>query len=36
MQKNQAYAASWANRLISKWDALGMLFWLPYFGLLSC
>ncbi|MCL6567544.1 MAG: hypothetical protein K6T35_01325 [Meiothermus silvanus] len=34
MQKNQAYAASWANRLISKWDALGMLFWLPYFGLL--
>ncbi|HEU4741639.1 MAG TPA: hypothetical protein VFS50_08615 [Meiothermus sp.] len=34
MPKTQAYAASWANWLISRWDALGMLFWLPYLGLL--
>lgn len=27
------YPASWANWLISRWDALGMWFWLPYFGL---
>ncbi|RIH89854.1 hypothetical protein [Calidithermus roseus] len=33
MPKTQAYAASWANWLISRWDALGMLFWLPYLGL---
>jgi len=33
MSKTQAYAASWANQLISRWDALGVLFWLPYVGL---
>ncbi|MCX7783371.1 MAG: hypothetical protein N2318_06955 [Meiothermus sp.] len=29
----QPYPASWANWLISRWDALRGLFWLPYFGL---
>ncbi|GIW24910.1 hypothetical protein [Meiothermus sp.] len=30
---HRPYPASWANRLISSWDALGGLFWLPYLGL---
>ncbi len=35
MQKTypRPYPASWANWLISRWDTLGGLFWLPYFGL---